>query len=357
MTPIAPQMAAFLQEYLPSQRGASQHTCDSYAHGFQLLFDFASKRLKVAPSAVALEQIDAALVGAFLAHLERERHNTATTRNVRLAAIKSFFRFLEHRLPAALDQIRRILAIPFKKTTSRLVAYLNQDELQAILDAPDPRAALGIRDRAMLHVAFAAGLRASELVGLLVGDVTLQPTTSILVRGKGRRERALPLNKEAGATLRAWIAVRPDVQVPELFLNARGEGMTRWGFAHVLRKHVSCAAQRRPSLRNKRVSPHVLRHTCGLVTLQATHDTRKVALWLGHTSTQTTEIYTRVDPSEKLDAIEALVPPTLRRGRFRPPDKLMALLKGSKLREASRGRHSGDVHPSGPGRPITTRSP
>ena len=159
-------MGAFLQEYLPRQRGASQHTCDSYAHGFQLLFDFASRRLKVAPSAVALEQIDAALVGALLEHLERDRRNTASTRNVRLAAVKSFFRFLEHRLPAALEQIRRILAIPFKKTDSRLVAYLDQDELQTILDAPDPSTAAGIRDRAMLHIAFAAGLRASELVGL-----------------------------------------------------------------------------------------------------------------------------------------------------------------------------------------------
>lgn len=341
MTSIASQMAAFLQEYLPSQRGASQHTCDSYAYGFQLLFDFASKRLKVAPSAVALEQIDAALVCAFLEHLERERHNTATTRNVRLAAIKSFFRFLEHRQPAALDQIRRILAIPFKKTDSRLVAYLNQDELQAILDAPEPSAAAGVRDRAMLHVAFAAGLRASELVGLLLDDVALQPTPSILVRGKGRRERTLPLHKESSAALRAWIAIRADARTPELFLNSRGQSMTRWGFAHVLKKHVSSATQRRPSLQHKKVSPHVLRHTCGIVILQATHDIRKVALWLGHTSTQTTEIYTRVDPSEKLDAIEALVPPALRRGRFRPPDKLMAMLKGAKIMGSEQSPTSG----------------
>ena len=248
MTPIAPHMAAFLQEYLSNQRGASQHTCDSYAQAFGLLFNFASKQLKVAPSAVVIEQLDATLVSAFLEHLERERHNTATTRNVRLAAIKSCFRFLEHRMPSALDQTRRILAIPFKKTDSRLIAYLSQDELQAILDAPNPSTAAGIRDRAMLHIAYAAGLRASELVGLLVGDVTLQPTVSILVRGKGRRERILPLNKEASTALRAWLAVRPDVQVPELFLNARGVGMTRWGFAHgeATRSSEVLAAPRRP---------------------------------------------------------------------------------------------------------------
>jgi integrase/recombinase XerD len=357
VTPIAPYMAAFLREYLPNQRGASQHTCDSYAQGFGLLFNFASQRLRVAPSALALEQIDAPLVSAFLEYLEQERHNAAATRNVRLAAIKSFFRFLEHRIPSALEQIRRILAIPFKKTDSRLIAYLKQDELQALLDAPDPTTATGIRDRAMLHLAFAAGLRASELVGLRVCDVTLQPTASILVRGKGRRERTLPLNKEARDALRAWLAVRSDVRVPELFLNARGDGLTRWGFAYVLGKYVPRATQRCPSLQNKRVSPHVLRHTCAMVTLQATHDIRQVALWLGHTSTQTTEIYTRVDPSEKLNAIEALVTPSLRRGRFRPPDKLIALLKGSSLRGVTGARDPGDLHPSGPEHHITARSP
>jgi integrase/recombinase XerD len=183
----------------------------------------------------------------------------------------------------------------------------------------------------MLHVAFAAGLRVSELIGLRLDDLTLRPAVSILVRGKGRRERALPLWKETATALTAWIAVRSQPEVPEIFVSARGQQMSRWGFAYVLRKHVSTATTLVPSLRKKRVSPHVLRHTCALVVLQATHDIRKVSLWLGHTSTQTTETYTRVDPTEKLDAITAITPPGLRRGRFRAPDKLIELLKEKTL--------------------------
>ena len=165
MTPIAPLIEAFLNETLARQRGASQHTRDSYALSFQLLFVFAAKRLKVLPSALALEQLDADLISAFLEYLEDKRSNAPVTRNVRLAAIKSFFRFLEYRQPAALEQIRRVLAIPFKRTDARLVPYLGREEVQALLDAPDPATRDGIRDRAMLHLAVCAGLRVSELTG------------------------------------------------------------------------------------------------------------------------------------------------------------------------------------------------
>jgi site-specific recombinase XerD len=267
----------------------------------------------------------------FLEHLETGRDNQASTRNVRLAAIKAFFRFLEYRVPAALDQIRRVYAIPFKNTDSRLVSYLPRDEMQKILDAPNPRTREGLRDRAMLHVAFAAGLRVSELIGLRLDDLTLQPTASILIRGKGRRERALLLWKETATVLRAWLAVRGEMQVPELFVNARGQSMSRWGFAYVLRKVVRAAGKTRPSLIGKQISPHVLRHSCAMLALDATQDIRKVSLWLGHSSIQTTEIYTRVVPAEKLDAINALTPPKIRPGRFRPPDQLLALLKGQSL--------------------------
>ena len=173
MTTIAPLIETFLRDTLARQRGASRHTSDSYASSFQLLFVFAADRLKVKPSALTLEQIDAGLVSAFLEHLEDTRKNAAVTRNVRLAAIKSFFRFLEYRQPAALEQIRRVLAIPFKKTDTRLVRYLLRDELQAVLDAPDPATRDGIRDRAMLHVAVCAGLRVSELTGLKIDDIDL----------------------------------------------------------------------------------------------------------------------------------------------------------------------------------------
>jgi len=237
MTPIAPLIEAFLNETLARQRGASQHTRDSYALSFQLLFVFAAKRLKVLPSALALEQLDADLISAFLEYLEDKRSNAPVTRNVRLAAIKSFFRFLEYRQPAALEHIRRVLAIPFKKTDRRLVPYLLREEMQAVLDAPDPATRDGIRDRAMLHLAVCAGLRASELTGLKLEDVDLS-SMSIRVLGKGRRERTLPLWKTTAAALRAWLAVRGRLAAPEVFVSSRGEPLSRWGFAYLLKQSM-----------------------------------------------------------------------------------------------------------------------
>lgn len=327
MTPIAPHIATFLREWLPAQKRASQHTCDSYAYGFQLLFEFASSRLKCKPSDLHLEQIDAPLVMEFLAHLEGDRGNGPGTRNARLAAIKSFFRFIEHRVPSSLEQSRRILAIPTKKTDTVVVNYLTTAEVKAILDTPDPSTRTGIRDRAMLHLCFAAGLRVSELVGLPVEAVDLNPP-AIRVLGKGRKQRVLPMWKQTAADLRAWLALRGPASCCELFLNARGRPLSRSGVEHILRKHTKSATARCPSLERKRISPHVLRHSCAMMVLQATGDIRKVSLWLGHSNLETTQIYLRADPTEKLEAIESTIPPELRRGRFRPPDKLIASLRG-----------------------------
>ena len=326
MTPIAPHIEAFLRENLSHHRGASAHTCDSYAYSFQLLFEFAAARLGVGPSALALEQLDSVLICAFLEDLEDRRQNAPQTRNVRLAAIKSFFRFLEYRHPAALEQIRRVLAIPFKKTTTRLVPYLLREEVQALLDTPDPATREGIRDRAMLHLAICAGLRVSELIGQRMDDLAL-PSMSILVHGKGRRERAMPLWKTAATALRAWLAVRGVASVPEVFVNARGEAMSRWGFAYLLKQHAQAATEKCTNIVKKKISPHVLRHTSAMIVLAATQDIRKVSLWLGHSNLATTEIYTRGDPTEKLEAIESIVPPHLRKGTFRPPDRLIAMLR------------------------------
>lgn len=328
MTMIAPHMSAFLCEYLPQQKGASANTCESYAYAFRLLFEFASQRFQVTPSALQLEQIDTPLVVDFLRYLENERHNCPCTRNARLVAIKSFMRFVEYRVPALLEQSRQILAIPTKRTKTRLIHWLSREEMQAILNAPDPQQRAGIRDRAMLHLCFAAGLRVSELIGLLLTAVEFQPVAQVRVCGKGRIERALPLWKETASDLRAWLAVRGEASVPELFLNARGLTITRFGFDYVLRKHVQAAAQHCESLQTKHVSPHVLRHSSAMLVLQATGDIRKVSLWLGHANIRTTEIYLRADPTEKLDAMESVVPLTLRRGQFRAPDKLIASLRG-----------------------------
>ncbi|KAA0997408.1 tyrosine-type recombinase/integrase [Paraburkholderia panacisoli] len=331
MTPIAPHITAFLQERLPLQRGASPNTCESYAYTFRLLFEYASDRLKVRPSKLNLEQIDARLVTDFLTHIEVTRHNGARTRNVRLAAIKSFLHFVEHRVPSALEQSLRIQAIPSKKADIPLISYLSLAEIQAILNAPDVRTRAGIRDRAMLHLCLSAGLRVSELTGLLLCAVNLQPIPMVRVMGKGRKERSLPLWKQAAADLRAWLAIRGNPPTPELFVNSRGEPMTRAGFAYLLRKYVQIAAKSCDSLRGKRVSPHVLRRTCAMMIFRATRDLRKVSLWLGHAQMQTTEIYLRADPTEKIEAIEAVPPLSLKRGRFSAADKLIASLRGVSL--------------------------
>ena len=324
MSLIAPHITAFLQERLPRERRASVHTCDSYAYAFQLLFSYAGERLKVQPSELHFEQVDAPLVVNFLNHLESARHNRPSSRNIRLAAIRSFMRYMQYRLPAAMEQIQRVLAIPVKKTDTRIVPYLTRQETQFLLDAPDPANRLGIRDRAMLHLCFAAGLRVSELVGLGLQDLQLQPQPSVLVHGQGRRERALPLWKPIAAAVRAWLAVRGAASVPELFLNARGQNLTRSGFEYILRKHRAHAAKRCPTLLRKRVFPHVLRHSCAMTVLQATHHLRKVCLWLGHANQQTTEMYTRADPGGKLEVLEAVLPPKLRTARFKATDKLIA---------------------------------
>lgn len=334
MNALAPHITAFFEQRLRIERRVSECTLESYAYAFQLLLSFAGQRLKVAPSLLTLEHIDAPLVLDFLNDLETSRGNGAGSRNVRLAAIKSFMHFMEYRVPSALEQIRCVLAIPAKKAQSRLVRHLTVAEMQMILDAPDPTRRDGIRDRAMLHLCYAAGLRVSELIDLRVDEVKFQPHAHVLIHGKGRRERCLPLWKTTTAALRAWLAVRGTVAVPQLFISARGGSLTRSGFEYILCKHMQAASQHCPSLASKRVSPHVLRHTCAVMLLQATKDLRKVSLWLGHAHMQTTEIYTRVDPSVKLEALEAALAPKLRSGRFKAPDKLIESLKSCSIMQS-----------------------
>jgi integrase/recombinase XerD len=328
MTAIAPHIMAFLQSRLAVERLASSHTCDTYAYGFQLLFEFMSTKLGVAPAEIQLEQLDAPLVLEFLDHLQNERGNSARTRNARLAAIRSFMKFIEHRVPSVLDQVRRVRAIAAQKLDAGSVRHLGAEEQRALLDAPDPTARLGIRDRAMLQLALTGGLRVSELVSLRMDEVAFDGRhVDIRVRGKGRRERKLTLWKSVGDAIRAWLAVRGEAQAPELFLNAWGQAMTRSGFERVLTRHVAVAAERCPSLGEKRVSPHVLRHSCALNALQATRDLREVSLWLGHASPQTTDIYLQADPTEQLEARAAIEPAMLRPGKLRPPDRLIAVLR------------------------------
>jgi len=329
MSALAPHVAAYLHQRLPTELGASRHTCETYTHALRLWFEYAAVRHGVAPSALELEQLDAATVAGFCEHLEQVRGNGARTRNARLAAIRSFMRFVEYRGPAALEQSRQIHAIPSKRTDTKLIGHLDRAQVEALLDAPVLETRDGIRDRAMMHLCLAAGLRVSELVQLPLAALTLHAEPAVHVVGKGRRERALPLWKGAARDLRAWCDVRGEHAAPECFLNARDGPMSRSGFEYVLRKHVRHATGRCPSFAGKRVSPHVLRHTCAMSVLEATGDIRKVSLWLGHAGIATTQIYLRADPNEKLGIVEMLIPPKLRRGRFKASDALIASLTGS----------------------------
>lgn len=328
MTSVAPHITAFLRERLPIHLAASEHTCDAYAYTFKLFLEFAGKRLNLTPSGLSLEQLDAKMVMDFLDYLESERGNGASSRNARLAAIKSFMRFLEYRVPSILEQSRQILAIPSKKTITRLVSHLSMEEIETILNTPDIQNRSGIRDRAMIHLCFAAGLRVSELITLPLLAVTLSQKPYIKVMGKGRRERCLPLWKETADDLRVWIEVRNGASAAkEFFLNSSGNPMTRSGFEYILTKHAKAAALNCASLAEKRITPHVLRHSCAMMVLKATRgDLRKVSLWLGHADVQTTQIYLRADPNEKLDALEAIGPPLLKSGCFSAADKLIASL-------------------------------
>jgi site-specific recombinase XerD len=268
MTPLAPLVTTFFRSHLTAEKGVSKNTIASYSYAFKFLCRYVSDRLGKSPSALSLEDLRAGILRDFLEYLERDNGNTPRTRNLRLTAIRSFMKYVEYEVPAALEQVRRIMAITNKRAEERLISHLTKEEMKAVLDAPDPATRHGIRDQAMLYLAFAAGLRVSELVGLRLEEVELgSPYPSILVRGKGRTQRRLPLWKEATRALRAWLAVRGTASSPEVFLNARGEALTTSGFTYIVKKHARAATQQCRTLGSKRISPHVLRHYVGSRTM------------------------------------------------------------------------------------------
>lgn len=235
-------------------------------------------------------------------------------------------RFVEFKIPSSLEQTSQIQAIVSKRHDEPLIKHLSMQEVKSILNEPDLTTRLGIRDRAMMHLCFAGGLRVSELVELQLNKVDLGQQSSVHIIGKGRKERCLPLWKDTAKDIKAWLSVRGEVATPDLFVNANGVSMTRSGFEYILEKYSKKASSKRSSLKGRKVTPHQLRHSCALVMLQATKDVRKVSLWLGHSDLRTTELYLRVDPTEKLEAMESVVPPSLKRGRFKAPDALIASL-------------------------------
>lgn len=321
-------LQAFFTDRLLHQRQASPHTIASYRDTFRLLLAFAEQRLKKAPSALEIKDLDTPFLGAFLDHLEKERGNTARSRNVRLAALHSFFHYVALHEPGHSALAQRVLAIPSKRYHRKQIHFLTRPEIEALLAAPDQSTWAGRRDRALLLVAVQTGLRVSELIGLRCEDVALGTGAHLRCTGKGRKERCTPLRREAVAALRAWLGERNGQPIDPVFPNARGHALSPEGVEYLLAKHTATARQQCPSLEKKRLTPHVLRHTAAMELLQHGVDRSVIALWLGHESMETTQVYLHADLALKEKALAKAAPLGIKLCRYRPDDKLLAFLKG-----------------------------
>jgi integrase/recombinase XerD len=327
MTAIAPCLQAFFTERL-AQRGASPNTVASYRDAIRLLVCYLQQTTGIEPCRLDFTDLDADRIGAFLDHLEAVRHVSAATRNARLAAIHSLFRFAALRHPEHSASISRVLAIPSKRTDQTPICYLNPPEVDALLASPDRTRPRGRRDHAMLLVAIQTGLRVSELVGLRCQDVHLGIGGHLDTVGKGRKARSIPLTTATAAVMRVWLAERHGQPDDPLFPGPRGEALGREAVRYLLAKHTASATSRCPSLAGKKITPHVLRHTCAMRLLESGTDSAVIALWLGHSNPQTTQVYIRAHLAIKERALARSSPPNTRPGRFRPTDTLLTFLEG-----------------------------
>jgi len=327
-----PEFPALLQTFftdrLLQQRQASPHTVRAYRNTFRLLLRFAQSRLRRSPSRLLIADLDAAFVGAFLEHLEQERGNSARSRNARLAALHAFFRYVAMAEPSRALHCQQVLAIPSKRFERGVVEFLDEDEVEALLDAPDTDTWLGRRDRALLLVAVQTGLRVSELVGLRRQDVALGTGAHVRCLGKGRKLRCTPLRRDAVKILDAWLRERPAAPDTPVFPSSRRGRMSTDAVERLVAKHVAVAARGCPTLRHKRVTPHVLRHSAAMALLRKGVDHATIALWLGHESPETTQIYLHADLRLKERALARTTPTRAEPRRFRPDDALLAFLEG-----------------------------
>ena len=319
---------AFFTERLLRQRKASPETVAGYRDAFRLLLRFATRRLKKEPSKLALKELDARFIGEFLDHLEVERSNSVRTRNARLAAIHSFFRYVSFEEPSCADLCRRILAIPSKRYERRPIAYLTREDIDALVAAPDTTTWIGRRDQVLLLVAIQTGLRVSELIGLQRQDVRLGRGAHVQCTGKGRKQRCTPLRKEAVRLLVAWLRECPNDPETPIFPSSRGGALSRDAVERLVARHCHTAVRRCSSLKRKTVTPHVLRHTAAMELLQHGIDRSVIALWLGHESVETTQMYLHADLRLKEQALSRIVPLGVKPRRYRPDDKLLAFLEG-----------------------------
>jgi site-specific recombinase XerD len=325
-TSLAPLLERFFTQRLMQQRQVSPHTISSYRDTFRLLLAFAQQQLHAQPARLTFDQLDAPLIVAFLDHLEKHRGLSVRSRNLRLTAIHSFFRYAAFEAPTHAAQIQRVLAIPTKRYTRTLPRFLTRPEVEALLAAPDQRTWFGRRDHAFLLTAVQTGLRLSEMTGLTREDVTLDTGAHVRVIGKGRKERCTPLAKPTVAVLKTWLAEPPRGDGRVLFPNARGTRLSPDGVHYLLVRHCRTAARVCPSLKDKRVTLHVLRHTMALDLLQAGVDRSVIALWLGHESVETTQIYLEATLSMKEEALAKATPRNGRSTRYRPGDQLLGFL-------------------------------
>ena len=328
MSALAPTLEAFFSGRLVNEKGASPHTIAAYRDTFRLLLCFAQKRTGKQPSALQIEDLDAPLITAFLDHLEHDRDNSPRTRNARLAAIHSMFRFAALRHPEHAALIARVIAVPTKRFDRAIVSYLTADEVDALLAAPDRSRWIGRRDHALLTLAIQTGLRVTELTSLRCQDAHLGTGPHVQTRGKGRKQRVTPLTSQTVAVLKLWLRERDGHPDQPLFPTSRGRALSRDAIALLVAKHTSAANRNCPTLNKKTISPHVLRHTAAMNLLHAGVDSTVIALWLGHESVEATQIYLHADMAIKERALARTTPPNNTPGRYRPPDTLLAFLEG-----------------------------
>ena len=328
MTALAPLLQAFFTERLAKEREASPHTISAYKLTFSLLLRFVRDRLGKAPSDLLLVELNAPLIASFLHHLEVERKNSVRTRNARLAAIHSFFRYIAVLVPDHADQVKRVLDIPHKRFDRRLVDFLSRPEFEALLAAPDRSTWIGRRDHALLLVAIQTGLRASELTNLRSDQIVPGKHAHIRCTGKGRKERCTPLTRQTMDVLRTWLKEREGAPDDPVFPSTRRGVLSLDALAKIVKKHAATAANTRPSLQHKRVTPHVLRHTAAMQLREARVDLSIIALWLGHESIETTQIYLDADLASREAAVSRLAPVKNGYRRFRATDDLLAFLNG-----------------------------
>ena len=317
----------FFTDRLYTQMEASPHTIASYRDMFRLLLRFTCEKTGKTPTKLNVDDLDVEMIAGFLADIENVRKNKARSRNTRLAAIRSFFRFVAVNEPSYMLHCQKILSMSGKRYVKRSVEYLNAQEMQALLNAPNCSTWIGRRDHAILAIALQTGLRASELINLKCCDIVLEKGAHVRCEGKGRKRRATPLRRETAIVMKNWLRERQGSDHAPLFPTMRGDKMSRDALEHLVKRHIKTASKSCPSLIGKRVSPHVLRHSTAMDLLHHGIDQAVIALWLGHESIETTQVYIHADMKLKEKALAKMSNPSISAGRYKPDDKLLSFLE------------------------------